>query len=287
MRCDLVDANVNLLGRDPATGFARRPLDNVGVQYGLAALAAKNITVDQFLDLNESIGGFDIDGNVVPERETATEDALQIVYSKGRISVGGGDQKVVPLVDLNLYDDAAGDIHDRFRAFSLRERLGSPNQVIWTRGGSEISGVNGVIGNIVSGGGGVGDNAIAVLDRWLDAGKMPAAAADNCPGANGTFITGAGIYEKPGPCRDDYPLARRPAYRRRRAAAQRHPEVPTAAREPGRLRGDAYLCPASAPAADLPRRCVRLGQAGRRASSPRRNLAALLTPRRSLLAASR
>ena len=31
---------VNQLGRDPATGFVRRPLDNIGVQYGLAALEA-------------------------------------------------------------------------------------------------------------------------------------------------------------------------------------------------------------------------------------------------------
>ena len=46
------------------------------------------------------------------------------MYSKGRISVGGGDQKIVPIVDINVYDDFAGDIHDRFRAFSLRERPG-------------------------------------------------------------------------------------------------------------------------------------------------------------------
>ena len=40
VRCTLQDANVNVFGRDPATGFARRPLDNVGVQYGLGALRA-------------------------------------------------------------------------------------------------------------------------------------------------------------------------------------------------------------------------------------------------------
>jgi hypothetical protein len=40
-RCDVFDHDVNIYGRDPATGFARRAIDNVGVQYGLAALNAK------------------------------------------------------------------------------------------------------------------------------------------------------------------------------------------------------------------------------------------------------
>jgi hypothetical protein len=200
LRCDLVDANVNQVGRDPQTGFANRPLDNVGVQYGLKALNDKTITADQFLDLNEAIGGYDVDGKPVTQRETATEDALKIAYSKGRISEGGGDQMKVPLIDLNIYDDFAGDIHDRFRAFSLRDRLQSPNMLIWTRG-SAITSTKDVIGNIVSGGGGIGDDAVDVLNQWLDAGKPPADAVDNCPAASG-----ADVYTKPGPCRDSYPL---------------------------------------------------------------------------------
>ncbi len=67
-RCDVYDHTVNAYGRDPKTGFARRPLDNVGVQYGLAALNAGVISKEQFLDLNERIGGFDNDGNVVSAR---------------------------------------------------------------------------------------------------------------------------------------------------------------------------------------------------------------------------
>jgi Tannase-like family of unknown function (DUF6351) len=200
LRCDLVDANVNQMGRDPKTGFANRPLDNLGVQYGLKALNDKKITVEQFLSLNEAIGGYDVDGKPVPQREQATEDALKIVYSKGRISEGGGDQMKVPVIDLNIYDDFAGDIHDRFRAFSLRDRLQSPNMMIWTRG-STITSTKDVIGNIVSGGNGVGDDAIEVLDRWLDAGSPPANAVDNCPAGSGPDI-----YAKAGPCRDNYPL---------------------------------------------------------------------------------
>ena len=66
------DINVNVFGVDPDTGFARRPLDNVGIQYGLAALNAGVIDVDQFLDLNEHIGGYDIDGNIVAARAEMT-----------------------------------------------------------------------------------------------------------------------------------------------------------------------------------------------------------------------
>jgi hypothetical protein len=201
LRCDLVDANVNQVGRDAATGFAQRALDNVGVQYGFEALRDGKIGVDQFLDLNERIGGYDVDGNVVAEREEATEESMKAVYAKGRIAMGGGDLGRVPLIDLNIYQDAAGDIHDRFRAFTLRDRLASPNHVIWTRPGT-----GDVIGNIVSGGGGAGDDAIGVIDRWLTTGTMPPEAVDNCVTRDGRRLRGTDIYETPGPCRDEYPL---------------------------------------------------------------------------------
>ena len=206
LRCALPDANVNQFGRDPKTGFAQRALDSVGVQYGLNALIDKTITVDQFLDLNEFIGGYDVDGKIVAARTVAPEDVLKRSYGKGRVSVGGGDQKKIPIIDFNIYTDALGDIHDRFRAFSLRERLGdSPNHVIWTRG-TAATDTSGVVSNIVSGGGGAGDSAIEVLDTWLTDGKPPANAGDNCMGTDGKLITGPDIYEKPGPCRDDFPL---------------------------------------------------------------------------------
>jgi uncharacterized tannase-like protein DUF6351 len=56
VRCTIYDHQANVYGRD-AKGFARRPLDNVGVQYGLRALNAGTISKTQFLDLNEQIGG--------------------------------------------------------------------------------------------------------------------------------------------------------------------------------------------------------------------------------------
>jgi hypothetical protein len=62
VRCTLQDNLVHYLGVDPATGFARRPLDNVGVQYGYQALLDGIIDVDQFLWLNRHIGSYDADG---------------------------------------------------------------------------------------------------------------------------------------------------------------------------------------------------------------------------------
>ena len=90
MRCGVYDHAVNVYGRDPATGFARRPLDNVGVQYGLGALADGAITADQFLDLNEHVGGFDDDANLVPSRTTGDAAAIAAAYRTGRLTSGGG-----------------------------------------------------------------------------------------------------------------------------------------------------------------------------------------------------
>ena len=250
LRCDLVDANVNQVGRDPKTGFAQRPLDNVGVQYGLEALNDKKITVDQFLDLNAKIGGFDIDGNPIPDREVATEPALELMYSKGRISEGGGDQKIVPIVDINAYDDFAGDIHDRFRAFSLRARLQSPNQVIWTRGGPKNLDV---IGNIVSGGNGVGNSAISVVDRWLDSGTQPEGRGRQLPRRERHAHYGPEPLRHARTVPRQLPASRRSAHRGRGAAAQRHPEMPAAARRRRELQGHVHRGAAGA----AWRRCSR------------------------------
>ena len=80
-RCTVYDHAVNVYGRDAATGFARRPLDNVGVQYGLAALNRGAITTAQFLDLNEKIGGYDNDGNRVPRRTVGDPAAIRAAFS--------------------------------------------------------------------------------------------------------------------------------------------------------------------------------------------------------------
>ena len=124
-RATVWDHTRNAYGIDPATGFARRPLDNVGVQYGFNALRDGVITVDQFLDLNHRIGGLDIDGKVAPQRMTADPLARRAAYLTGRMLDGGGGLRDIPIIDHRGYADdrPAGDIHQRYHSFSTRERL--------------------------------------------------------------------------------------------------------------------------------------------------------------------
>jgi hypothetical protein len=136
-RATTYDHNVNTFGRD-AKGFARRPLDNVGVQYGLAALEAGQITTAQFLDLNEKIGGLDIDANFTPARMVADRRATRAAYETGKV-VNGGGLGSVPILDFDLiYTDLApgGDVHMKYYRFSTRERLRkanghADNMVMW------------------------------------------------------------------------------------------------------------------------------------------------------------
>jgi hypothetical protein len=124
-RGDVYDHDVNIYGRDPLTGFARRPLDNVGIQYGLAALNASTITVADFLDLNERIGGLDDDGDFQPQRTVADLAATREAYRSGRVTWGGGGLAETPIIDFRPYVDqvGAGDNHMRVHSFQLRERL--------------------------------------------------------------------------------------------------------------------------------------------------------------------
>ncbi|HLT59555.1 MAG TPA: DUF6351 family protein, partial [Microlunatus sp.] len=102
-RADVYDHTVNVYGRHDDTGFARRPLDNVGVQYGLAALNDGTITVAQFLDLNERIGGLDLDARPTPERTAADPDARAAAYRTGRILSGGAGLAGTPIIDYRAY----------------------------------------------------------------------------------------------------------------------------------------------------------------------------------------
>jgi uncharacterized tannase-like protein DUF6351 len=128
-RCDLWDHSVNVYGRDPKTGFARRPLDNVGIQYGLGALNAGKITVAQFLDINEKIGGFDIDGNMIGERMVADPAAIRAAYRTGRLNQAQGGLGDLPIIDFRTYYDdlPGGDVHMRFQTFTTDARLMKAN----------------------------------------------------------------------------------------------------------------------------------------------------------------
>jgi hypothetical protein len=127
-RCDVYDHAIDTYGRDPKTGFARRALDNVGIQYGLATVNDGTITKEQFLDLNEKIGGYDVDGNVASRRSIGDLEAIRAAYRSGRLTHGRG-LAATPIVDYRTYYDdiPEGDIHVRYHSFSTRARLMKAN----------------------------------------------------------------------------------------------------------------------------------------------------------------
>ncbi|NED93755.1 hypothetical protein G1H11_00310 [Phytoactinopolyspora alkaliphila] len=129
VRCGVYDHAVNVYGRDPATGFARRPLDNVGIQYGLQALNDGTISPEQFLDLNEHVGGFDHDANIRPERTAGDQEAIRIAYQTGRLASGGGGLAGIPVIDYRAYrdDNPNGELHLRYHTFSMKERMAEAN----------------------------------------------------------------------------------------------------------------------------------------------------------------
>jgi hypothetical protein len=165
-RCDVYDHTVNVYGRDPVTGFARRPLDNVGIQYGLKALNDGVITKAQFLDLNERIGGYDADGRIVGARTVADLAAVRVAYETGRLTNGGGGLAATPIIDLRGYsDDAAnGDVHVRYHSFSMRERLRKANG----RVDNHVMLVTDSRHGLYSTRSPVAQEAIRQMDRWLE-----------------------------------------------------------------------------------------------------------------------
>jgi hypothetical protein len=159
VRCDLQDYMVNVLGRRPGDGFAGRPLDNVGVQYGLDALLSGQITPGQFVDLNAKIGGVDIDANWQPGRVAADEPALANAYRSGGINETN-NLRDVAIIDLRGPDPGA--FHDVYRAFAVRARLDRQNgthanQVIW-------EGVAPLVGDID-----YTTTGLLAMDGWLSA----------------------------------------------------------------------------------------------------------------------
>ncbi len=133
-RCDLYSNQVNLFGVDPATGFAARAWDNVGVQYGLKAFTAGGISAEQFVQLNELAGGYDGDGNFQAQRTTASAAALATAYGYGRINQMQNLASVA-IIDWRLNSASVVDVHSEFWSLASRARLekatgSSANQVI-------------------------------------------------------------------------------------------------------------------------------------------------------------
>jgi uncharacterized tannase-like protein DUF6351 len=215
VRCTTHDNLKTYLGTDPKTGFGQRPLDNVGIQYGLSALNAGTITVDQFLDLNAKIGGWDVDGNQVPQRTVATMQAVQNGYLSGRVLTGKGVD--LPILDLRAYADLGdGNVHTRYHTFEYQARLiqgngDADNLVMWAYqnpAGVDVSGLstdamNQWLDNLVA------DKSNASYAKKVERAK-PASLVDGCWTNAGVRINEAATLDSSAQCNQLFPVYRNP-----------------------------------------------------------------------------
>jgi hypothetical protein len=118
-RCTMQDYQVALFGRRP-DGFANRPYDNNGIQYGLKALKAGTISTEQFVHMNEHVGGRDIDWNWTSARSVADQFALGVAYRSGQVNLGTG-LATVPIIDLRGCGNF--EIHSCYHSWVMRQRL--------------------------------------------------------------------------------------------------------------------------------------------------------------------
>ncbi len=166
-RCSGQDHAISIWGAVPGTGRARSTRDNVGVQYGLRALVSGTITPEEFVVLNETIGGADFDVNHTAARSEADLEALPLAYAAGIVSDGRQLARTA-IIDLRGWDDssipppAGFGIHHIWRSFSLRARLDAgagshANHVMWRYG-------TGLIAPAASG---LTLQSFLTMDRWV------------------------------------------------------------------------------------------------------------------------
>src|SRR5207248_8337145 len=104
---------------------------------GVTALVLGAVTAEEFVTLNEKIGGVDADSNRRAARSTADRAALDIAYRAGIVSSGKNLGKL-PIIDSRGYDEQG--IHYIWRSFSERARIDAANggnhgnQVMWRYG---------------------------------------------------------------------------------------------------------------------------------------------------------
>ncbi|GAC1316430.1 MAG: DUF6351 family protein [Acidimicrobiales bacterium] len=156
VKCTLQDYMVNVFGTRP-DGFANRPFDNTGIQYGLDGLRTGILSPAQFVDLNTHLGGLDYSGNLQGGRIQADLTGLDRAYTSGAVdSANNLDQ--VAIIDLRGPDPGA--FHDVYRTYAMRDRLlrnfgTAANQVLW-RGQAPIIGDPSYA-----------DAAVLAADQWV------------------------------------------------------------------------------------------------------------------------
>lgn len=189
-RCNAWSWAESIWGRVPGSVQARDTRDNTGIQYGLKALQSGVITGEEFVTLNEIVGGNDRDTNLTTARTQADTEALNIAYRAG-IVMSGAQLAKTAIIDMRGYDDSLIDvppgfagipaaslqgvalfgIHHQWRSFSIRDRLdrdagGHANQVMWRFGRSGFSAPAALA-----------SDAYLTMDQWLTTLKADTSSA--------------------------------------------------------------------------------------------------------------
>lgn len=209
----------NVYGADEA-GRPRRPMSNVGVQYGLSAFQTGRISAEQFVSLNTRIGGLDADLKPTEQRTVADSRAVRTAYATGRLLNGGGGLADIPIIDYRAMTYRPGEtsLDLRYHSFVIRQRLveangDADNQVLLTdtgRGRFDLE--QGVL-----------LDAVAQMDRWILAVQAattrghravvqsrPADLVDACWDGEGSKIIERQTYGGPGRCNRLYPSTSTP-----------------------------------------------------------------------------
>jgi len=172
-RPTIFDVARNVYGIDRRTGFALRPFDNSGVQYGLDALNAGTITTTQFLNLNERIGGYDHDANYVAARSVGDLGAIRRMQQSAISLGGGGGLASIPVFDTSLLFDEDVIYHYQWYHFAVRERMieangDAANHVMW-RGGPNFAELSNPTPESAALAAAVTTQSWAAFIRWVEA----------------------------------------------------------------------------------------------------------------------
>jgi hypothetical protein len=144
VRCSILDYMKTLLGprakgvwtaqeKKAGRGFAGVPFSNAGIQYGLQALQQGLITAEQFVDLNEKIGGLDLDAQHSAERMAGDNVAVANSYRTGLVDEAD-NLDTVAIIDHAGPDPGAA--HDYAHTWWVRDRIDKAhgqhgNHVLW------------------------------------------------------------------------------------------------------------------------------------------------------------
>jgi hypothetical protein len=178
VRCGVWDWMASVFGTTSGGGNSTR--DNTGIQYGLQALRSGAITAEEFVVLNENVGGVGRDGALRTARAVADAPALDTAYRTGLVTAR--NMGSIAIIDMRGWDDSqlspnggitpgGGALHEQWRSFGVRARLDQANghhdnQVIWRFGRTGLNPSATMF-----------REALLEMDKWLTALKADTSGA--------------------------------------------------------------------------------------------------------------